>query len=139
MVGNFLPPLEGLSTETEERLAVAAGRVIRVAHAPYSGQRVGAATLTASGAIYAGCNVENRSYGLTLCAERSAIASAVAAEGSQMTINVVLVLASPDITCVPCGACRQVIAEFGQDVRVIYRANGEWKRTNLENLLPDPF
>ncbi len=85
------------------------------AYAPYSKFKVGAAVLTADGQIYTGCNVENASYGLTLCAERAAICSAVSA--GKQDIVAVAVAASPLAS--PCGACRQFIFEFGSEIEVI--------------------
>ena len=87
----------------------------KMAYAPYSGFAVGAALLAADGAIYAGCNVENASYGLTICAERNAIAHAVSCGAKQFTA--VAVVTENGVT--PCGACRQVLAEFGPRMTVI--------------------
>jgi cytidine deaminase len=110
------------------------------AHAPYSGYQVGAAIQTASGAIFAGCNVENASYGLSLCAERSAILQMVAA-GEREPVAVVVVTRGPTAGT-PCGACRQTLAEFARDlpVRLVVRGNPAATRTmTLVALLPDAF
>jgi len=112
----------------------AAGR----AHAPYSKFRVGAAVLTGSGKIFAGCNVENASYGLCNCAERTAIFSAVAA-GEQKLKCVVVYTPTKNATA-PCGACRQVIFEFGATVRVISICDGRDQIDgSIRSLLPAAF
>lgn len=82
-------------------------------YSPYSGEKVGAAIRLKSGKIYAGCNVENSSYGATICAERTAIQTAVAAEGPKIEIVEVAVVTDHSPAWPPCGLCRQVIAEFG--------------------------
>ncbi len=110
-----------LSPAQQEELLSAARAAFRNAHAPYSNFKVGAAILTERGTMYHGCNVENASYGLTICAERNAIFAAVAAEGSGMRIKAVAVATERDGPCAPCGACRQVIFEFGPDAVVLFR------------------
>lgn len=89
------------------------------AYAPYSNFAVGAAVLTADGRVFSGCNVENLSYGLTICAERVAIGSAVAA--GERVFPMIAVVADTEVPISPCGACRQVMAEFG--VERIFLAN----------------
>lgn len=123
-------------TDLERRAAAVAER----AYAPYSAFRVGAALQTASGAVYVGANLENRSYGLTNCAERAAVAAAVAAEGPSMRVAAIAVVHPGDEPCPPCGACRQVLAEFAEpDASVRYRsAQGPVTRA-LADLLPDAF
>lgn len=108
-------------------------------YAPYSQFHVGCAVLTKAGNIYTGCNVENASYGLTICAERAAITSAVAAEGPEMKLRAVVVLNSQASPCSPCGACRQVIYEFGPKALVVYQANGKLAEATAEQLLPAGF
>lgn len=120
-----------------EPLAQAAAEALAHAHAPYSRFRVGAALETDSGERYAGCNVENASYGLTLCAERSAVAAAVVA-GHRRFRRIVVVTES-ERAVAPCGACRQFLAEFGADLEVFGVAKGETKRWSLRALLPDAF
>jgi len=108
------------------------------AYAPYSHFPVGAAILTGSGKIYGGCNVENASYGLCNCAERTAIFSAVAS-GEERVKAVVVYTPTPSPT-MPCGACRQVINEFGPDAVVISVCDGgETIETTLGALLPGAF
>ena len=107
------------------------------AYCPYSRFRVGAAVLTESGAIVAGCNVENASYGLTMCAERNAVFQAVAA-GARRVRAVAVFTPTPRPTA-PCGACRQVLNEFG-DAEVISACDGpEVARHSLADLLPNAF
>lgn len=108
------------------------------AYAPYSRFRVGAAVRTVAGGVFPGCNVENASYGLAVCAERSAIFAAVAAEGPGMRLEAVAVFADAR-TVPPCGACRQVIAEFGPEARVVFRSGGEPVTARADALLPGRF
>lgn len=108
-------------------------------YAPYSKFHVGAAVLTASGGIYIGCNIENASYGLTICAERAAIAAAVAAEGETMRLRAVAVLNGADIPCSPCGACRQVIFEFGPGAIILYQGRSGVEDSTAAALLPAGF
>jgi cytidine deaminase len=108
----------------------------KMAYAPYSQFAVGAALLAADGKIYAGCNVENASYGLTICAERNAIAHAVLCGARQFTA--VAVVTENGVT--PCGACRQVLAEFGPRMTVIVAdRRGNRRIYALAELLPDAF
>jgi cytidine deaminase len=115
--------------DTGVALLSEAARAALKAYAPYSAFRVGAALRTVGGATYSGCNVENASFPVGGCAERHAIAAAVAAEGAEMRLAAIAVVAldpagDPAI-CAPCGACRQAIIEFGPDARVIFRASHE--------------
>ena len=106
------------------------------AHAPYSGFAVGAALRVSGGAVVTGVNVENGSYGLTSCAERNAVFSAVGA--GERTFEAIAVFADA-ASAAPCGACRQVLAEFAPDLRVIFRSEGEVVARPLSELLPDRF
>lgn len=109
------------------------------AYAPYSRFQVGCALVTAEGGIYTGCNVENASYGLTICAERNAIFHAVAQEGQGMRIASLAVIALGH-EFPPCGACRQVIAEFGAPpLPVTFLQNGLLVTKTLAELLPAIF
>jgi cytidine deaminase len=107
------------------------------AYAPYSGFRVGAALETTEGVIVTGCNVENASYGLTICAERAAVAAAVQLGARQFT-RLVLVSDAP-VPISPCGACRQVLLEFGGDLAVESHAGDQVMRWTVRELLPDGF
>ncbi len=113
------------------------------AYAPYSRFHVGSAVRSARGAIYAGCNVENISYPVGVCAERNAIAAGVATEGAGFRIDAIAVLAfgpAGDAPCAPCGACRQAILEFGAAARVLYRgADLGLRRDVIGVLLPGAF
>lgn len=120
-----------------EELIKAAREARERAYAPYSGFKVGAAVLGASGKMYGGCNVENASYGLTQCAERTAICSAVAA--GERALEAIAILAdTPDATA-PCGACRQVIAEFRIPRVILANLAGRRRAVTLEALLPGAF
>jgi cytidine deaminase len=128
-----------LLPQQREQLIETARAMLDRAYAPYSKFHVGAAILTESGNVYTGCNVENASYGLTNCAERTAIFSAVAAEGPAMKLKAVAVLNSQTMACSPCGACRQVIFEFGPNAIVIYQGNGSLSEATAAQLLPAGF
>jgi cytidine deaminase len=113
-----------------------AARARENAYAPYSKFKVGAALLAKSGRIYTGANVENASYGLTICAERAALFNAVSAGEREFTAIAIVT----DRGVSPCGACRQVLREFGQDLRVIVAdTQGHQREHTLGELLPDDF
>lgn len=123
---NFRPNSELLKAATTAR---------SVAYAPYSKFAVGAAVLTKSGRIFSGCNVENLSLGLTICAERSAVSAAVSA-GARDLIAIAVVTDSKE-PALPCGACRQVLAEFNPKMRIVSATmNGEFEEVGLADLLP---
>jgi len=111
------------------------------AYAPYSGFKVGAVVVGESGRVYAGCNVENASYGLTICAERVAIYKAIY-EG-EATITAVVIVAGDTEPAPPCGACLQVISEFSSEddpaIIVTYALDGSYRTYKLCDLLPVPF
>jgi cytidine deaminase len=108
------------------------------AYAPYSDFRVGAAILTENGAIHTGCNVENASYGLAICAERNAAAAMALASPDDREIRLVAVY-SPDASpCFPCGACRQVLREFRCKEVIVEEASG-LRRYPFEEILPHAF
>ncbi len=108
------------------------------AYAPYSNFKVGAAVVTKSGKIFTGCNIENASYGLTMCAERVAIFKAVS-EGER-DISSIVVVTDTNPPAAPCGACRQVIREFGKEIEVIMtNLKGDIIIKSLSELLPLDF
>src|SRR5580704_2148939 len=126
-------------TENDRRRLIEAALAVRQrAYAPYSNFQVGAAVLAASGRIHVGCNVENASYGLTLCAERVALAAAVAAGDVEL---VALAIASAG-GAMPCGACRQFAAELRRDLPIVVvdaADPGRIIETDLARLLPEQF
>ncbi|MEJ2202663.1 MAG: cytidine deaminase [Gemmatimonadota bacterium] len=124
-------------TLDRDALVDGARRVLDRAYAPYSGFRVGAAVQAEDGAMYVGCNLESASLGLTLCAERAAVAAAVA--GGATTVEAVAIVSEGDEPVAPCGACRQVLAEFGMDMVVVSEAGGRREEWSLRRLLPAPF
>ena len=119
------------------RLVEAARLVRERAYAPYSAFRVGAAIETPSGAVYSGANVENASYGASMCAERVAVGCMVAA--GEHAIARVAVYAEGSTISMPCGMCRQVISEFGANATIIAAGPGGSRTLLLSELLPLPF
>lgn len=120
------------------RLEQSARQAATSSYSPYSKFRVGAAILAGSGKVYTGTNVENASYGLCNCAERTAIFTAVAA--GERTVRAVAVYTPTPSATSPCGACRQVINEFGPDALVISVCDGKDRiESTLARLLPDAF
>lgn len=107
------------------------------AYIPYSHFAVGAAVLTESGKVYTGCNIENSSYGLTCCAERNAIFAAVCA--GELRFKMLAVAADSPTPVAPCGACRQVIAEFNIPLVIMGNLKGSTKTMTAEELLPYSF
>jgi cytidine deaminase len=122
-----------------KKLLEAAQKVKENAYAPYSHFHVGCALVTDTGKMYSGCNVENTSYGLTICAERNAIFR-MNADGERR-IAEILVTGDTEDFLPPCGACRQVIAEFSQKDTVVYMCNkhGKCKKTTVGELIPFTF
>jgi len=114
-----------------------AREVMRHAHAPYSKFHVGAALEAADGRIFVGTNVESASYGLTICAERMALGAAVAAGARKFTR--IAVTTAVDPPAAPCGACRQLLAEFGLDLEVISAGPKSERHWTLGELLPAAF
>ena len=118
-----------------DALIEAAVKARNAAYAPYSKFAVGAAVLTKSGRVFSGCNVENISFGLTICAERAAIFSAVAS--GEMQFDAVAVVADSIHPVTPCGACRQVMAEFADDLQICSEnLQGVRFTSTLKELLP---
>ena len=123
---------------TPRKLIEAAVKARVNAHAPFSNFKVGAAIMAKSGKIYTGCNVENASYGLTICAERVAIFKAIS-EGETEFTNIAVVADTPELTP-PCGACRQIIWEFCGDVPITMgNLAGETETLQMKELLPRAF
>jgi cytidine deaminase len=130
---------EKLSIADREHLIQAARDATRHAYAPYSKYKVGAALLTEKGEVFSGCNVENSSYGLTNCAERTAIFSAIAQSGPGLMIDAIAVVNGEGTPCSPCGACRQVIYEFGPEALIIFQSASGWREISITELLPEGF
>lgn len=108
------------------------------AYVPYSEFKVGAAILTGEGKVFTGCNIESASYSPTICAERTALAKAVS-EGYR-DIDIVVVVGSLEKFSYPCGVCRQLIREFGEDIKIIVAKNTEeYKEYTIRELLPESF
>ena len=120
-----------------DRLVEAARAAQEHAYCPYSHYRVGAALETEDGVLFTGSNVENASYGLTICAERSAVFTAVSAGARRFRRIVVATDSEPPGP--PCGACRQVLAEFGPELEVESVGPSQSKRWRIRDLLPDAF
>ena len=120
-----------------DSLVAAARQAQRQAYAPYSHYPVGAAVETADGAVYTGCNVENASYGLAICAERVALGAAMTAGARQFRRIAVVSSSEPPAT--PCGACRQVLAELAPDAEVIVAGPRSVVRWTVAELLPAAF
>ena len=127
-----------MPNEFNEQDLMAAARAVREhAYAPYSAFAVGAALLCEDGAVVVGCNVENASYGMTICAERAAVAAAVA-QGKRRFIAIA-VAGSAEGATPPCGGCRQVLSEFAPALRVLYSSGETFANVSIEELLPAAF
>ena len=120
-----------------DRLVLAARGMQQHAYCPYSHYRVGAALEAQDGTVFLGCNVENASYGLTICAERAAVFAAVGAGARRFTRIVIATDSEPPAP--PCGACRQVLAEFGSELEVESVGPTQSRRWTIRELLPDAF
>lgn len=116
-----------------------AKEVSQNAYVPYSKFKVGACVLTEDDSTFCGCNFENASYGLTICAERNAIGTAIA--NGHTKLKAIAIYSPNEDNCVPCGACRQVMTEFlaGNDLDIITEVNGEAKVYKLSYLMPESF
>lgn len=127
-------------TDSQKKLFNAACEARHHAHAPYSTALIGAAVLMGDNKIYSGCNVENASFGGTVCAERVAIFKAVS-EGAAKIVKEVLVVSDADKPWPPCGFCRQVIAEFATEQTVVHTANlqGKVKTFTFPEIFPEAF
>lgn len=122
-----MDPLMGAAREAAEK-----------AYAPYSRFPVGAAILTGDGAVHAGCNVENASFGLSICAERNAATTMISADPDDRKIRSVAVYSPNASPCFPCGACRQFLREFGCEEVVVEGVSG-LRRYPFEEILPNSF
>jgi cytidine deaminase len=119
-------------------LAAAAGNAKRYSHSPYSKFRVGAALLTKGGSIFTGCNIENSSYGLTMCAERVALFKAVS-EG-ETSFRALAIASDEESFTPPCGACRQIIFELAGDIDILLtKKSGRFRLYKMLEFLPHPF
>ncbi len=133
-----MQPTTPLSDDTLEKAIFAAALAREHAYAPYSKFHVGACVVANSGEMFSGCNVENASYGLSQCAERSAVTAATA-KGHRAIVACVIVTSGLHPTS-PCGACRQVLYECSKDMIIVCRTvSGKEKRYLLSDLLPDAF
>jgi cytidine deaminase len=127
-----------LDAKTERSLILKASKAADKAYSPFSKVKVGAAILTSDGRVFSGCNVENSSYGLSICAERTAAVKAVSSGAS--SFEAVAVVSNLEGLTYPCGACRQFLSEFGDDIMVIVVAKkGNVMRHSLGELLPETF
>jgi cytidine deaminase len=129
---------KGIDEATTSRLVKEAKKVRENAHAPYSDYKVGAAILASSGKIYRGCNIENSSYGMTVCAERVALGCAIS--NGEKELTAIAIVTDDDPPATPCGACRQVLSEFQKNL-IIISANlsGQQVLFRLSDLIPHPF
>ena len=125
-----MPPISLTDKERAMMLGMATA-ALQHAYAPYSKFRVGATVITDDGHLYTGSNVENASYGLTICAER-------AVQG-KLKLKGIAVVTENDVPCAPCGACRQVIAEFGANTAVVFRGQTDYMEMNIADMLPETF
>ena len=132
-------PKKAASVKQNQRLLRAARKAMKHAYAPYSQFKVGAAMVTSKGKVFSGCNVENASYGLSNCAERTAIFAAIAESGPELDIRAIAVVNDQGVPCSPCGACRQVIYEFGPNATVYFQSSTGWRESHITHLLPEGF
>lgn len=129
-----------ISKDLKEKLILLAKEAQEKAYVPYSKFAVGAALMTEEGDIFTGCNVENISYGLSICGERTAIFKMISEKGPKARIKAIVNTTKADITCSPCGACRQVILEFsGPDTVVIYKNEEDYVTVPVSHILPGAF
>ncbi len=126
-----------MSKELENKLIQSARDVSLKSYSPYSKFKVGCAILSSSAEIFTGCNIENISFGLTICAERAAVFNAINKIGPELKIMKVVIYTPTGKPITPCGACRQVLGEFGNDTEILSVCNSEMTlRYTLKELLP---
>jgi cytidine deaminase len=127
-----------MMAEELKSLLETAKAVCEKAYVPYSKFPVGCVILSESGQIYTGCNVENISFGMTMCAERTAVFKAISNEGPALKIKQVVIYTPTEIPITPCGGCRQVLREFGDHIEIMsFCASDEVKSENIQFYLPD--
>jgi cytidine deaminase len=130
----------GLGHEGVLELIRKAGAARVSAYAPYSQFRVGAALISDNGGTFVGCNVENASYGLTICAERSTMFAMIAGEGALARVRALAIVCEPDVSGASCGACLQVLAELGPNAYVYFPGpSGSYNELPVKELLPIGF
>lgn len=137
-LSKFIKEGELVVNKNYKKLIKEAENARKRAYTPYSKFKVGAAILTSDGKIFTGCNIENASFGLTVCAERVAILKAIS-EGSSK-FEAIVIVGDTNRPCSPCGACRQVIYEFSEDIKIImYNLKGDIQIKKMRELLPEAF
>ena len=123
---------------TDRKLISIATDVMQNSYSPYSRFKVGAAVECSDGSVFTGCNIENAAFGATMCAEASAVASAVSS--GKRSFTRIAIISEGNAYCFPCGTCRQLLNEFSQDIEVLCaRADGRYVSYSLAALLPMPF
>lgn len=128
------------ANDAKDKLIHLAKKAQENSYSPYSKFAVGAALLTEEGDIFTGCNIENISYGLSNCGERTAIFKMIADKGPKTKIKAIAVSTKADIPCAPCGACRQVILEFSTaDTLIFYKDEKGYTTKTMDQLLPGGF
>jgi cytidine deaminase len=129
-----------ISQDLKKQLILLAKEAQEKAYVPYSKFAVGAALITEEGDIFTGCNIENISYGLSICGERTAIFKMISEKGPRTKIKAIVNTTKADIVCSPCGACRQVIQEFSTpDTVVIYKDEEDYVTLSINQILPRAF
>jgi cytidine deaminase len=129
--------LKRITKKTINKLLAEARKARKFSYAPYSNFHVGAAVMTSSGKVFRGCNIENASYGLTICAERVAIFNALSSGAKDITA--IAISCDNKKLCTPCGACRQVIYEFSEDCLIIIDRKAGYIIKQIKELLPLGF
>ncbi len=123
---------------TDKELYDKAEEAMLFSYSPYSNYKIGAAVLTKCGKVFTGCNIENASYGATICGERTALVKAIS-EGNKEFEAIAIAGSDESVPSFPCGICRQFIFEFGSDIRIILKERGKLKTYTISELLPKGF